>query len=190
LKELITHQCNVVISPPTASKKGGTIEGLLQVDATTGSDYFNGENIKMLVVSSSELTPGLLGELQALGIHNVLNCYGCTEVMPVGFSCPFDPFTFHLAAGAGTYVAVVSADGSLVKSGQRGIVLLGRYGGQNSSGGFVPSLSTALLNYVTGDEATYVAGTCTCGYEGGSLSSVCRVANIEEKIESGCQVWE
>jgi phenylacetate-coenzyme A ligase PaaK-like adenylate-forming protein len=190
LKELVAHRCNVVISPPTASKKGGTIEGLLEIDASTGTHYLNGENIKMLVVSSSELTPGLLSELKSLGINNIVNCYGCTEVMPIGFSCPLDPFTFHLVKGAGTYVAVVSSGGSLVKNGEKGIVLLGRYGSPGLAGVLDPSLSTALLNYATGDEATYTNGGCACGHDGGSLSNVCRVANIEEKIESGCQVWE
>lgn len=190
LRELVAHQCNVVISPPTASKKGGTIEGLLEIDAATGTDYLNGDNIRMLVVSSSELTPTLLGELRSLGIKNVVNCYGCTEVMPVGFSCPIDPFSFHLATDAGTFVAVVSPNGSLVESGDRGIVLLSRFGAHDVTGRFVPSLSTALLNYVTGDEATYTDGYCACGHTGASLSNLCRVANIEEKIETGCQVWE
>jgi phenylacetate-coenzyme A ligase PaaK-like adenylate-forming protein len=190
LRELVAHQCNVVISPPTASKKGGTIEGLLEIDATTGTEYLNGDNIQMLVVSSSELTPSLLGELHSLGINTIVNCYGCTEVMPVGFSCPLDPFSFHIAADAGTFVAVVSPDGALVESGERGIVLLSRFGAHDVTGQFVPSLSTALLNYVTGDEATYTNGLCACGHRGGSLSEVCRVANIEEKIETGCQVWE
>ena len=188
LEEIRAHRCNVIIAPAGKTTKGGTIESLLNLDSAKRDPYIHGGNIKAVIVSSSVLSSELLAELNSLGITEIINCYGSTEVMPVAFSCPKNPLIFHLVRRF-VYGVVVDNEQRLCEHGERGIVLVGRASGLDRYGHSVRSTSTALLHYANGDGATVLTERCSCGYHGDSLTDIERITDIEEKLKSGCQAW-
>ena len=186
LKELAWHRCNVIIAPPDATHKGGTLSTLLELDSIARTPYFTAGALKGVVLSSTSLKPGMLEELRRLGVV-VVNCYGSTEIMPVAFSCPRDEMRFHLV-GEPFAAHVVDRSGRLVGPGQRGMVVLSRFA-RHEDGAWTPSASTSLMKFFSGDEAAWHTDPCPCGHKGASLTDIRRVADIEEKELNGCQAW-
>ena len=186
LEEMARNRCNTIIAPASSSGKGGALESLLEIDAATRTNFINGQNIKFIITSSTALTSDLIEELRDLGISNIVNCYGSTELMPVGFSCSADRRNFHLVE-CNTYAFVVNSSLAPVSSGSIGRVMVGRIASRSNDGRLTPSLSSGLLNYMNGDEARIEHGRCECGSAAPRIGDIARVEDRTEKLTSGCQ---
>lgn len=186
LQELCKLKCNMIIAPPDSTHKGGTLRSLLDEDASSGTNYINGDNIYMVLTSSLPLTDSLRDELYSLGIKKVMNFYGQTEVMPLAVSCPDNSSELHVCEGH-AYVAIVDANFRPIKNGERGMIITGRINALDADNAV--SNSTGILNYITGDTATLITDNCQCGRTTSRIVNVTRELDIESKLSSGCQTW-
>jgi phenylacetate-coenzyme A ligase PaaK-like adenylate-forming protein len=188
LKQICYHRCNLIISPPISTSKGGTIESLLAIDAATNTNYVNGDNIKYLFLSSTNLTPDLYEELVSLGIKNIFCFYGSTEILPIAISCENDPFKFHFIEGH-IYANAINSNHELVANGERGMLIAGRIASVTNDGNIVPAQANTFMNYLLGDEVTLSTENCSCGRTTRSITNIERKLDIDYKISSGCQTW-
>lgn len=188
LHQLVQHRCNAIITPAIATHKGGSLEDLLDADVRTGTNYINGDNIKIILCSSTEVTDELYQEITDLGIKYVINAYGSTDVGGVAWSYATDPRILNLNFGHIT-AFVVDDDQRHVKDGERGYLIASKIGSYQEDGSIGPFEGTPLLNFHLGDEVTYHANSPLSGVTASAISNPERVIDIEEKIESGCQVW-
>jgi len=186
IDEISRYKCNMLVAPPSATRKGYTLESLLEADAASGTNYINGDNIDVVLVSSLPLRKELVEELQELGIKFILDFYGMTEVMPVAVSCPYNPRHLHICGGH-AYADVVNSSFKPVKTGERGMIIAGRINAYDANGGV--SDSTGILNFITGDTALVVESGCSCGENLKTITDVRRESDTESKAENGCQTW-
>jgi len=184
IKQMIAHQCNLIIAPAISTHKGGSLTDLLSADASLGTNYMNGKNIKALVISSTGITQDLYDELKDLGIENIINMYGSTDVGAIANSKPLDPFTLYANLGH-SYLFVVDKKQRPVAPGERGLLIAGRIAGYDQEGKMIPNTGTQLLNFHLGDEVGYEINSSGRPY----IYAVQRVENAGEKIEGGCQNW-
>ena len=187
LKQLAKHKCNLIIAPPVSTHKGGSVEHLLEIDAKTGANYINGDNIDVLFCSSTKLTQELYKEIKSLGIKYVYNYYGSTEILPTAISCQHSPFDLHILFG---HIALFVADSGqkLVKNGERGIVLSSKIGSYDNNK-ISENQGTQLLNYQVGDEVTLITEKCECGRTSPRIKDIQRVQHVQNKLETGCEAW-
>jgi phenylacetate-CoA ligase len=185
LEEIARMRANgIVITPQSGSGKGGSLEDLLGEDPT----FIARLGIKVMIVSSTPLQPDVMEEVREQGVVFMVNFYGSTEAPPAAASCPIDPTTFHLSQ-AHVLVEVVGPDGSHVRSGERGAVVVSRIASASGSG-VRAAEATQLIRYAIGDAALYVDEPCGCGRTSPRIRDVMRVANVEEKLAGGCERWE
>lgn len=188
LKELCFHRCNLIISPAISSTKGGTIETLLSADASTNTNYINGDNIKYLFLSSTNLTKELYDELISLGIKNIFCFYGSTEILPIAISCEHDPFKLHLVEGH-IYANVIDSNQKILSNGERGMLIAGKIASATNDQSFVPAQGNTFMNYLIGDEVTLLTEPCSCGRNTRCITNIKRKLYKDDKVSSGCQVW-
>lgn len=185
VRQLENYRANVLIATPqSGSAKGGSIVDLLNAD-TNG--YICGDNIFMIIHSSTPMTDDLLAELDELGIHHVVNIYGSTDAFPTAINCQVDRHSMHITNGH-IYLEVVDDSGQPVKNGERGHVVVSRIG--SSAGSRIDvSKATQLFRYLVGDDATFIDEPCKCGRTTAKIKDIRRVEYLEDKLTGGCEVW-
>lgn len=188
LRQMKKHRCNLIIAPPITTHKGGSIESLLDVDAKLGLNYITGEHVHTIFCSSTQLTKELFEELKDLGIRNIYNYYGSTDVLPTAISCQHNPSDLHILFG---HIAlfVINEKQEHVKNGERGLVVAGRIGSYDDKGVVIPNQATQLLNFHVGDEVTFIDTPCPCGRTTPRIRRVKRVHHVQDKLEGGCEHW-
>jgi phenylacetate-coenzyme A ligase PaaK-like adenylate-forming protein len=189
LAQIIEHRCNMLICPPTSSKKGGTLESLLDIDTSNGSNYINGKNIHYLFLSSTGLTHALYDEIKSLGIQHIFCFYGSTEVLPIALSCEKNPFDYHIIDGT-NYAVVINDQQKMVANGERGMLVAGRIATFDSNARTKPVECIPLMNYILGDEVTISYDECECGKRLRTISNIERKLHTIEKLNTGCEAWE
>lgn len=177
----------IIVAPASSTRKGLSLENLLEADSKERNPYITGTNIAAVVVSSTALSNSICEELSSLDINTIVNLYGSTELFPLAVGCPLQPRLLHISNEM-NHVEVVSSSGSLIKEGEFGLVRASRVGAIDHNK-YRPSRSTGLVNYLNGDRAQLVSVNCECGFAGPSLSNVMRYELVEEKLQSGCQEW-
>jgi phenylacetate-CoA ligase len=186
LKQMIKFKSNTLIAPPTSgSGKGGSVEDLLNADT---QNYINSKNIQMILHSSTPMTDELFDELYSLGIKAIVNSYGSTDALPTAISCLSDPRAMHITNG-NVLLEVINDKGEHVASGERGHLIASRIA-SSSKNGISINQGSQVLRYSVGDDATYIdEGKCKCGKNTPKIKDIKRVANTQDKIEGGCEVW-
>lgn len=188
VQQLKFHNCNAIIGPPVSTHKGGSIQDLLEADVTAGSNYINGDNIKLLVMSSTGISKELYKELTDMGIKAMVNIYGSTDVCTTAVSPPYDPFELLLTFGHNAPFVIKPGKGH-VKNNERGMLIASRIGSYDDDGNIIPNQGTQLINFHLGDEVLYKDRCSVDGWTLPSISDIKRVAESKEKIEGGCEVW-
>jgi|GEM_PF-1733451 len=188
IAQMSYHQANLIIAPPVSTHKGGSFENLLDADVRTGTNYINGDNVDTLICSSTGITPELYKEIKALGIKNVVNMYGSTDVGAVANSPSTNPFELRINFGH-TAVFVIDKNGNQVKDGERGLLVASRIGGMGADGAILPNLGTQLLNFHLGDEVTYHEHSTDASITLPWINNVQRVMDLKDKLETGCERW-
>lgn len=82
----------------------------------------------------------------------IVNLYSLNETGIIGYSCPLNPYEFHIVSGD-IFVEVVGEDGKVCEQNEIGEIVF--TGGRNP---FLP-----LLRYKTGDYASIDYSECQCG---------------------------
>jgi len=185
--QLKFHQANCIIGPPVSTHKGGSIHDLLDADVNSGNNYINGENIKLIIMSSTGITRELYDELTQLGIKSMVNIYGSTDVCTTAVSPPYNPFELILSYGHNAPF-VLNSEGH-VANNERGMLVASRIGSYDEQGNVIPNQGTQLINFHLGDEVTYHDKCSVDGWTTPAISGVKRVMNLREKLEAGCEVW-
>jgi hypothetical protein len=122
------NQCDGVISPPAAHHlKGRGLVELLAGDTDLQDPYFTGSNIKLVIVSSTPLTPRVYRLFARRGIP-VKDGGGSTDVGAVMWNCTEDPLKFHSIEG-NVLNEVVDRAGLAVGDGESGLFLASRIAG-------------------------------------------------------------
>lgn len=117
------------------------------------------------------------------------SCYGFTEVGILGVTCEVYPRNFHLLYGPNVLL-IKSHDGKrLINAGEFGYVVASRIGAMSVDNKIIPSTSTTLINYRSGDHATLKIEkeACQCGRNTPVLMGVHRREDIAAKLKFGCQ---
>ncbi|MFT4309870.1 MAG: hypothetical protein ACMXYL_05280 [Candidatus Woesearchaeota archaeon] len=188
VKSMKKHNCNVIIAPAQSTHKGGSIQDLLDADATSGTNYINGDNIDAILCSSTNLSRELYDELTSLGIKIIYNYYGSTDALPTAISCQHSPLDLHILEGH-ISLFVVNEEYVHAKNNERGLVFASRIGGYDDNGALSLQKGTQMLNFITGDEVTFIDEPCKCGRTTPRIRDIKRVKYQKEKIEGGCEVW-
>jgi phenylacetate-coenzyme A ligase PaaK-like adenylate-forming protein len=187
LSSIKSNNVRIIVAPSLSTRKGISLENLLELDSLQRTPYINGRNIDAVIVSSTCLDDSLFQELTELGVTTIINLYGSTEIFPLAVGCPLQPQLLHTITTVNR-VDVVTPDGTPVEHGGEGFIRASRVG-RIANGFYVPSRSTGLVNYVNGDVATVVRGSCPCGFSGLSLLRITRHEFVQEKLQNGCQEW-
>jgi phenylacetate-CoA ligase len=188
IQQMKLHDCNCIIGPPVSTHKGGSIQDLLEADVTSGTNYINGDHIKLLIMSSTGISKELYEELTQNGIKAMVNIYGSTDVCTTAVSPPNDPFELILTFGHNAPFIIKPGQGH-VKHNERGLLVASRIGSYDEHGNVVPNQGTQLINFHLGDNVLYKDRCSVEGWTLGGISDVQRVAMENEKLEAGCEVW-
>lgn len=188
VRQMALHKANLVIAPAVTTHKGGAFENLLDADSRLGLNYLNGDHIDTLLCSSTGITKELYEEVKALGIKNVINMYGSTDVGAVCNSPPTNPFELRLNFGHNS-VFVVDGKQHHVNNGERGMLVSSRIGSYDEEGNIIPNQGTQLINFHLGDEVTYHEHCSDPNLTLPWINNVKRIMNLKEKFEAGCERW-
>ncbi|HSU72380.1 MAG TPA: hypothetical protein VLJ21_00845 [Candidatus Binatia bacterium] len=188
IQQMKLHECNCIIGPPVSTHKGGSIQDLLEADVTTGTNYINGDRIKLLIMSSTGITRDLYEELVQNGIKAMVNIYGSTDVCTTAVSPPYDPFELILTFGHNAPFVIRPGQGQ-VNNNERGLLIASRIGSYDEHGNVIPNQGTQLLNFHLGDDVLYRDRCSVEGWTLPGISDVKRVLAPNEKLEAGCEVW-
>lgn len=179
-EDMRSMKAKYLIAPPSSYHKGGCLMDILDHDSKQAIPYIHEKNVKGIIVSSSVLSKEIAEELNDRGISNIINCFGSTEVMPIGFSEPSNPRRIQLLDHGWARLELVDEFNQICETPGKGRITLSRFAPITKA-----FSSSIFLKYISEDYA-YLERE-TCHHTGRILRYISDIQ--KEPYQNGCQVW-
>lgn len=169
-----------LIAPSSSHHKGGCLTDILDHDSKQPAPYIHEGNVKGIIISSASLSREIVEELNDRGITNIVNCFGSTEVMPIGFSESSNPRRIQLLDHGRTRLELVDEFDQIIQPPGKGRITLSRFAPITKK-----FSSSIFVKYLSGDYAYLEQELCP--HTGGVFRYISDIQR--ESYQGGCQVW-
>jgi phenylacetate-CoA ligase len=173
IHEIASLGCNVMVlghgdrSPESDS--AAAIDRML----SERPHMFEQMGIKWWICTSTAPGRMFLDAATRQGVQSVTRMYGSSDVGLFGVGCAHDLRDYHVTSGH-VHVEVVDELGRGVAPGERGRVVVTRFGGMTQDGSVTVNEGSQLVRLAVGDMATLVTEPCSCGASSVRLRDVRR----------------